>query len=93
VKMPADSVIYASWNLVAIGAAFAAAWTDIRGWGWQLYVFLLLIGCPILLILTFAHGVGDVFRQPTRHQGVLGLLLMVPACIVEWWFFHSDFLL
>ncbi|MGD0125399.1 MAG: hypothetical protein ABSF46_08580 [Terriglobia bacterium] len=82
-KLPADSVIYAVWNLAAIGVAWFVGWASV-GFGPVVGLFLLLMVCPLLLLFTVVLAIGDLFRQRKRTQGLLALLLAVPASVVVW---------
>ena len=79
-KMPADSLMLVSANLVLVGLAHVAAWNGIESW--PLFPFLVLCVSPILFLLTVAHGVRDMSRRETRSQAIIALLLSVPSALL-----------
>jgi hypothetical protein len=86
-KNLATSIVLAATNLVLIGIAFLGRLSHIGCC--QLGSPSSVIGMvivPILLLLTFAFLIRDVFRRATRLQGFIALVLSIPSAILV---FHT----
>jgi hypothetical protein len=82
-KMPADSVIVASVNILLIGICFLARMTQIGCCmlGSPANVLATVV-VPILLLVSVFFVARDLIRPQTRLQAALALALSIPSAIL-----------
>jgi ABC-type multidrug transport system permease subunit len=81
-KLPADSLILASANLVVTRLGYFSEMLHIENsvLG-AILSYLPVVASPVLLLATIIYLPRDLWRRDTRLQGLLALLLSIP-CIL-----------
>src|SRR2546426_6980247 len=79
----ADSLILATFNLCLSLSGFLLLATSFSAW----LIAVCWVLLPALLVITLFFWGRDLWREATRRQAILSLLVSMPVVVLEVWFF------
>lgn len=81
-RVPADSLILAFANLVAIGLVYLGGMTHISYFDFgSILNDLFALSSPLLLLATIVYAPRDIIRRQTRLQGFAAIALSIPCVL------------
>jgi len=76
----ADSLLLAATNLVVIGLVYLCVMSHVGSTQFGfIFICLLTLASPVLLLATVIYLPRDLYRRPSRLQGIIALVMAIPA--------------